>query len=102
MSKFGDGYFGEDEQDFDNEDEYTDGDHDMPPEMQGTIPAELVDRWKSDEHEIEIQKINLAVLQQTIKLLEKSWLWRFRSLESRIKIICDSYYAMVDLVNDSE
>jgi hypothetical protein len=70
--------------------------------MGAAIPAEMMNRWKQSEVDLELQKINFVVLRQAIQMLERSWFWRFRSLEKRIRMICDSYYAMLDLINPSE
>jgi hypothetical protein len=102
MSRFSEGDFysgGDDEYDFDYEDGESEYDDDESGTMIGaTIPAELMDRWKQSEVSLENQKVHFIVLRQSIKMLEKSWFWRFRSLKSRICLISDTYHALRDLL----
>lgn len=96
MGKYGDDSFDEEEKDFDyNNDDYADEMSDSVAE----IPAELMNRWKQAEIDLDQSKLNLTVLQEAVKLSEKSLFWRFRSLGSRIRMVCDTYYAMSDVVN---
>jgi hypothetical protein len=102
MSRFGDSDFfsgGEDEY---NNFDYEEGEDYASEEQSGmigaAIPAELMDRWKQSEVNLESQKINFIVLRQAVKMLEKSWFWRFRPLATRVRMISDAYYAMLDLI----
>jgi len=101
MSRFGENdFFGEEDHNFDYEGEYPDEEQEAM--MGAAIPAEMMDRWKRSEVELESQKINFVVLRQAVQMLERSWFWRFRSLEKRVRMICDSYYAMMDLIAPAE
>ena len=86
--------------DYEEGEEFDDGDEGAM--IGASIPAELMDRWKQSEVNLEVQKINFIVLRQAVKMLEKSWLWRFRSLRSRIRLISDTYHAMLDLIGPNE
>ena len=101
MKRFGDGdFFSDDDQSYDYEEEYS---HEHEPMMMGNaIPTELIQQWKQSEINLEEQKINFVILQQAVQLLNKSWLWRFRSLASRIRMISDAYYALADLLGSEE
>ena len=70
--------------------------------MGSAIPADLIQQWKRSEINLEEQKINFVILQQAIQILEKSWLWRFRSQVKQIKMISDTYYALADLMIGEE
>jgi phospholipase C len=99
MSRFGDDEFFGDEGHYDYDDEYAE-DHESI--MGSPIPAELMNQWKLSEIQLETQKINFIVLRQAVQTLEKSWMWRFYSLEKRVRMICDTYYVMMDLINIGE
>ena len=99
MTRFGENeFFGDEDNNYEYEDEYND-EHDHEALMGAPIPAELMHQWKQSEVQLENQKINFIVLRQTIQMLERSWGWRFKSLEKRVRMICDTYYAMTDLIN---
>jgi len=96
MKRFGEGdFFGDEDQHFEYDEDYG-GEHEAI--VGGAIPADLIQQWKRSEISLEENKINFVILQQAIGLLEKSWLWRFRSPVNRIKLISDTYYALLDLV----
>jgi hypothetical protein len=102
MSHFGDDYFGEEENNnYEYGDEFSEDEFsEHGPIMSAGIPIEVINSWKRDETNLEVKRINLSILKQVIKSLEKSWFWRFCPLSKRIKMIHDSYYSMVDLVLD--
>lgn len=104
MSNFeSDGFF-EDEEQYDYDDDYLDGEENgmIHDQLTHAIPAELMNRWKASEVNLEHQKINLVVMKQVVAMLEKSWFWRFRTLNKKMSLICDAYYVMLDLVRESE
>ena len=104
-NRFGEGDFFDGGEEYNND--YYDEDEEEYMAHQGAmigaaIPIELMDRWKQSEVNLEVQKINYTVLKQAVKMLEKSWFWRFRSLKSRVHLISDTYSAMMDLVNPGQ
>jgi len=92
----------EDDSDFDDEaddfNNFEDFQEDESHVTNGMVPVELVNQWKQQEISISEKKINFAILDRVISMLERSWFWRFRSLESKIRMIYDAYYSLVDLV----
>lgn len=70
--------------------------------------------YDSDSNEFAIQKgeiinvlqldlieidLNIKLLVIVIKMLEKSFLWRFRRFSKKIEIIKDAYLKLTDIVN---
>jgi hypothetical protein len=101
MKRFGEGdFFSDDDQNYDYDEEYS-PEHE-PMMMGNAIPTDLIQQWKRSEINLEEQKINFVILQQAIQLLQKSWLWRWRSTPTRIKMISDTYYALSDLMTSEE
>lgn len=47
-----------------------------------------------------IQKeVNLAVLNKTVRYLEKTWFWRFKSLQTKLNLIVETYQTFKALVD---
>ena len=97
MGKYGDGeYYGDEDQE--NFDHYDGGEHDnMDDGTIDSIPVTMMNRWKQSEISIEQQKINLAILHEAVTQARTDWFWRFRRLDTQVRIICDLYYVMADL-----
>jgi hypothetical protein len=77
---------------------YFDGDFD---EM-GISPEEYKGLMEEQGRQIEMQaamvhrELNQRILFKVIKTLEKSWLWRFYSLDTRLKMITKTYQVFVE------
>ena len=48
--------------------------------------------------ELEVRHINNTVLGTAIRLLEKSWLWNFRTTKTRLRLVKEVYGSLVQLV----
>lgn len=99
--------------DFENNDDYFDEGEDFHDEngegyyaddllAESTVPAELMDEWKQAEIGIESYKLNQALLRQAISFLSKSWLWRFRSFKTKLKMLSDTYSVMSELTENKD
>jgi len=100
MNRFGgEDFFNEDDNNYDHDydDDYVDeSEHGL---MGATIPADLMNQWKQAEVDLENQKINFVILKQVIGMLNKSWWYRWQPLQTRMKMLSDTYSAVSDMVN---
>ncbi len=107
MSRFNEGDFfspEDDEHHSEFEHEYDEHDHDEPEHdsILSAIPAGLVNQWKQSEIGIEERKLNYVILRQAVAVCEKSFLWRFRRVSKKVRMINAMYFAMIDLVKGEE
>ncbi len=97
MNRFGDGdFYGEDDYRYEEE-EFEVADNDS---IINSIPTDLVDKWKQSEMHLEDKKVNQIVLKYTIHLLQQSFWWKFRSLQSKLHLIIGTYDVLDDLVHN--
>lgn len=99
MSRFDDS---DDFEDDDDQFNYENDFDDSNISFSGAVPTDMLNNWKLLEVSLEERQINYKVLKQVIKMLEKSWFWRFRSLQSQIRMIYDAYHALSNLVTIEE
>ncbi len=84
------------------DDDDEDGDE---SEMSDEDYASLMDRREAiDLMQLDLVQadMNQRLLFKTIKMLEKTWLWKFRSETSRLKMIADNYNILKSLVQLSQ
>ena len=89
----------EDHEDFDYEDEFTEEHHYMVDPREMIVSSDFI-KFRQEELAVVGQKVNSAVLQQAIGLVQKSFFWRFRSISSKLQLLTQTYYALADLVKD--
>jgi len=63
------------------------------------LPAGIMEQWKSVETQNE-QTINTQILNQAMLLCQMSWFWKFRNINSKLKMIIETYYALSDIVKE--
>ncbi len=87
----------------DENEEFDDDDDDHPHHMHD--PDEDFDPDYEREREevaealeLERRDLNQKILFETIGALEKSWLWRFRSTKTKLKMTTEAYYNNLDLI----
>lgn len=99
MSRY-DGFgFSEDEDhNFDYGDEYGE-DEEHEAMLGATIPAELMNRWRQSEINLEGHKINFALLRQAIQMLERSFWWRFYTQNYKMQMVWDTYIAFSEMTD---
>jgi len=80
---------------------YFDGDNSEAEEM-GISPEEYKSLMEEQGRQIEMQadmvhkELNQRLMFKIIKTLEKSFLWRFYSLDTRLKMITQTYQVLVE------
>ena len=105
MSRFGEGdFFSDDDEHHSEYDHEFDEDHEEIEHeaILSAIPADLVNQWKLSEMGIEDKKLNHALLKQAVQTCEQTFLWRFRRLSTKVRMINALYFAMTDLVKGEE
>ena len=70
-------------------------------EFRGTIPLEMISKWKETELNLRVNELNLAVLKTAVQVASQSWFWRFRSGNSKAKAIIQIYYSMNNLIDNN-
>ncbi len=92
--------FNHDDEEFKDEDfpdiEYTNEDALNAEYLQILEKREIIEAIKLQM----VQKeINYAVLAKTIRYLEKSWFWRFKSKQKRLNLIVETYQVFKALID---
>lgn len=63
------------------------------------IPAEMMNRWKQIEFEIQEEKLNQLMLRHAIELAQSSFWWRFLPLRRKINIVTKLYHTLGNILN---
>ena len=92
--------FNHDDEEFKDEDfpeiEYTEDDELSAEYLQILEKRELIEAIKL---QIIQKELNYVVLAKTIRYLEKSWFWRFKSKKSKLNSIVETYQTFKALVD---
>jgi len=85
--------------------DYRDADDEESVESGFLIPAEF-EMMHMAQLDLASVDLNQRLLAESIRMLEKSWLWRFRSIKSKLELIKKSYTELTSLMeqvgNDEE
>ena len=84
-----------------NDDEYHDSYEEMDEEEErGFFPVE-VEIFHMAQLDLAAADINQKILAETIRMLENSWLWRFKPLDKKLEIIKQTYAMLTKLVEEA-
>lgn len=88
--------------DFDEDDYYNeDTDEEMNEEIEYILPPEVqfIQMANLDLMAAQISQQLLAIV---IEMLRRSWFWRWRSPQNKVKIICKTYKQLSQLIEDNQ
>lgn len=107
MSRF------EEEQEFEDDDEFLDEEDDYidEEELERLMEEEedddedddnggIFEYWKSRELRLQEQETNIMLLKETIQMLSKSWFWRFKKPEKKLKQVIETYLHLYEIVGE--
>jgi hypothetical protein len=93
----------EDENDFD--DEYNDiydenhyDDFQDEDENDEDYESDHLSHWKERELQLQEQEVNIMLLNQVIQMLSKSWFWRFKKPEKKLKQVIETYLSLYEII----
>ena len=66
----------------------------------GGLPVDIINKWKDQEHEINGQEINVLLLRHAMMICKEGWFWRFRSINTRLKMLIETYYILLDMIKE--
>lgn len=105
MSKF------DHEAEFDDDDEFYDEDDEeeldddeierlMDEDEDNDDNEGFFEYWKSKELRLQEQETNIMLLKEVVQMLSKSWFWRFKKPEKKLKQVIETYSYLYDVVSE--